>query len=110
MESFKKTLEYYDRIWRQVERLLPNLLLRPDGESPPDVKELSAIVTVLKRAQDAHRAILLDAIKIQEPSTDAKAPHPAEKNDPMDDQEISRILTLLEESNGEEEDPDQKAM
>ena len=126
MRHFREVLERYDSLWEEAETLVDAYLAqhRPAGRQAacaeggvaaphtektqaPDLKELNAAVTVLKRIQDARRAIHLDAIKLEVSSRDAKRNQGKENADPMDNQEISRILKLLEESNGSEETADE---
>ncbi|HUT22883.1 MAG TPA: hypothetical protein VM492_00930 [Sumerlaeia bacterium] len=126
VRSFREVLERYDSLWEEAETLVDiyftqyrragrqGVCAEGGAAAPqtkkmetPDLKELNTAVAVLKRIQDARRAIHLDAIKLEVSSRDAKRNQGKEKPDPMDNREISRILRLLEESNGSEETADE---
>ncbi|MBN1865757.1 hypothetical protein JW916_00550 [Candidatus Sumerlaeota bacterium] len=128
MRPFREVLERYDALWEQAEGFieayfsrhrhttpLPVSSRRAPREDPrstptavdvPDLKELNVAITILKRIQDARRAIQLDAMKME-----------AQLNDDGrsledDDGKISRILRRLEE-NGDlcaEDEMDQDAV
>jgi len=112
MKPFREVLERYDNLWEYAENAIEAYLSRrrgadaqPSGEHPPnagaptattelpDLKELNVAITILKRIQDARRAIHLDALKWE------ATPANGGKTDSVDNEEVSRILQLLQ--NGE---------
>ncbi len=68
-----------------------------DEPRGPEPRELNTMVTILKRIQDARRAIHLDLMKLGEVSNDG------ETIAADDDGEVSRILELLEAGQAEED-------
>ena len=115
MKPFREVLERNDARWERLEALVDAYLAKhyPDAEpgrpataDAPDLKELSATITMLKRVQDARRAVQLDARKLE------VSPPDDEDANADDDARVSRILQRLEE-NGEicnGESPDEGAL
>lgn len=98
MKPFREVLERYDGLWQQGENFIQAYFNSHDaGEEEdlvlPDLKELNTAITILKRIQDARRAIHLDYLKLQVEDENHHDPSLE-----MDHAEISRILRSLEQN------------
>jgi hypothetical protein len=68
-------LEQQDDLWQQLqEQIFDWLQQPPDPEAPaPCLRELNTASAVLKRIQDARRAIRLDLNKLENSASDARS-------------------------------------
>ena len=120
MKPFRDVLERYDVLWEQAEivvetclgrlrravsesNLESDALLCDDASllaKPFDMKEFNTVVTLLKRIQDARRAIHRDMIQMQPKEHDTNGEEPDEN----DFARISRVRRRLEEEGDISED------
>ncbi|NQU44560.1 hypothetical protein HQ520_14815 [bacterium] len=75
MRPYADFLAQYDSFLKRVEQFIDVHLQQLEGKPeisppPPDLKILNTLVTLIKRMQDAQRALYLDARKIQGETTD----------------------------------------
>lgn len=97
MEHFQEVLEKYEELWRRAEQCVTDYFeaMKPqESDLPPsvDVKELNTVVTLLKRMQDARKALHIEAVKLEGGKENAQT-YPE-----LDHSEISRILHVLEQN------------
>jgi hypothetical protein len=104
MKSDRRIEERLDAFLEESMNRLERAFAESAGE-PPNLKEIAAAVVVVKRIQEAYRAVHLDVHKREAGNTDGEHTHG------MDHEEISRMLRLLEENgtageaNGANEEP-----
>jgi hypothetical protein len=98
-------LEQQDALWQQLQEQIADWLQQPpDPESPapPCLRELNTASAILKRVQDARRAIRLDLNKLETPESDARSE--ATNADRIHD--AIRLLEQDEAAEGSEGDGD----
>ena len=111
----------YAFLWRGIETLLRSkmadmrrrvkiakALAKEDPEAPPpiDLKDLNSFSLILKRAQDAQRALAAEAADAEIATDDAETQHDAFEFAP---ERLSRLAEFLrdEEHEGDEGDPEE---
>jgi len=116
MTDYKRFIQTNQDYWQIAERLVTDFLdpyRPPDPDSrggapppspppPPELWELDTATRILRRIQLARRTIHRDAIQLEPHS-----PEPDHERDPMDDEEIARLIKLLDDSEGDEQDGDE---
>lgn len=92
MRPYREILEDLDRLWTLAQTQAERYFTSPSPESPPsDLKDLNTAATLLKRIQDARRALNLDALKLEALSSHAVQAAP-QGPDADDSDRVSRIL------------------
>jgi hypothetical protein len=102
MRPYREILEDLDRLWTLAQTQAERYFTPPSLESPPsDLKDFNTAVTLLKRIQDARRALNLDTLKLESSpihDTDSTRQRP----DADDTDRVSRILERLQAEEREE--------
>ncbi len=95
MRPYREILEDLDRLWTLAQVQAECYFTSPSPESPlSDLKDLNTAVTLLKRIQDARRALNLDTLKLESsPTHDREST--LQRPDADDIDRVSRILERL---------------
>ena len=95
MRPYREILEDLDHLWVLAQAQAERYFTLPSPESPPpDLKDLNTAATLLKRIQDARRALNLDALKLETLSSHVPQASP-QRPDADDIDRVSRILERL---------------
>jgi hypothetical protein len=95
MRPYREILEDLDHLWALAQTQAERYFTSPSPESSPsDLKEFNTAVTLLKRIQDARRALNLDALKLETLSSHVAQASP-QRPDADDSDRVSRILERL---------------